>query len=48
LTRIYRKLEIHSRAELIRRVVDGEGGRDLVLETSRVGSRQSPHRSLDG
>jgi DNA-binding NarL/FixJ family response regulator len=29
LTRIYRKLEIHSRAELVRRMVDAEAGRGL-------------------
>jgi DNA-binding NarL/FixJ family response regulator len=32
LTRIYRKLEIHSRAELMRRILDAESGRGVMVE----------------
>lgn len=32
LTRIYRKLEIHSRAELMRRILDAESGRGAMVE----------------
>jgi hypothetical protein len=30
LTRVYRKLEIHSRSELVRRMTDHESGVDLA------------------